>query len=143
MAALMSVRKQYPVLRHGRQYQRQIPNFGVPFALAPGGELVAWSRILDEEEALCIVNAHGTDNRGGDVAVDAALNAPTATGNPWSGAAPFFVVVANSAESAVGAGYAGSHPAGVQVPVRWRPGTAYVEIRDVPASEVLVLINRP
>jgi len=143
IAALIDARRQYPVLRHGRQYQRQISNFGAPFALAPGGELVAWSRVLDEEEALCVVNVHGTDARGGDVLVDPALNSPTAAGNPWGGAAPFFVVVANSAQSAAGAGYSGSHAVGTHVPVHWRSGTAYVEIRDVQPSEALVLINRP
>ena len=30
------------------------------FAVRGGGELLAWSRILDDEEALCVVNAHGT-----------------------------------------------------------------------------------
>ena len=29
-----------------------------------GGELIAWSRILDDEEALCIVNGHGAEYRG-------------------------------------------------------------------------------
>ncbi len=50
----------------------------------PGpGELIAWSRILDDEEALCIVNGHGTARRGGDVLVDARLNAQARRRN-WS-----------------------------------------------------------
>src|ERR1019366_9085167 len=70
-AALISARQAYPVLRYGRQYQRPISNFLAPFAFPPGGELIAWSRILDDEEALCIVNGNGSAARGADVLVDA------------------------------------------------------------------------
>jgi hypothetical protein len=145
IAALTAVRRQYPVLRYGRQYQRPISNFGAPFALPPNGELIGWSRILDDEEALCIINGNGTQNRGADVAVDANLNALTAFGQPWgAGQQPFFEVIANSAQAAAGAAYAGTHPIGEHVPVQLKAdGTAYLEIRDVGPSEVLVLINRP
>jgi glycosidase len=143
IAALTSVRGKLPSLRYGRQYQRALSNFGADFALPAPGELIAWSRILDDEEALCVVNGHGVEARGGDVVVDSSLNAPTAAGNPWSGAAPFFTVAANSAQAAAGAAYAGVYPIGSQVPVAYRNGTAYLAIRDLPPSEVLVLINRP
>src|SRR5207249_3946643 len=53
IAALAAVRAKYQVLRYGRQYQRQISNFGAAFSYPPGGELICWSRILDDEEALC------------------------------------------------------------------------------------------
>jgi hypothetical protein len=142
IAALIKVREQYPVLRHGRQYQRAISNFGAEFALPVAGELITWSRVLDDEEALCIVNGNGKDARGADVAVDAELNSPLAPGNPFGGATPFFVVIANSAQAAAGAGYSGSHPIGERIPVRNKNGTAYVEIRNVMPSEVLVLTNR-
>ena len=42
------------VLRVGRQYQRPIRVFG-DFALPAAGELIAWSRILDTDEAVVIV----------------------------------------------------------------------------------------
>jgi len=132
VAALTAVRGRFPVLRVGRQYQRQLSNFGAPFAMAGAGELITWSRVLDDEEALCVVNGHGTARRGGDVVVDARLNAP-------GGA---FEVVVASEESAGAA--APSHHAGDRLPVRRRPdGTAFVEIRDVGPSEVVVLVNRP
>lgn len=144
IAALLTVRRHYPVLRYGRQYQRPLSNFGSPFALPPGGELIAWSRVLDDEEALCIVNGNGGSSRGGDVAVDASLNSSSAPGNPWgAGGTPIFQVVANSAQAAAGAAYAGAHPIGQQLPVTVRNQTAYLEIRDLPPAEVLVLINRP
>jgi len=143
IAALAKVRAAYPALRSGRQYQRAISNFGAPFAMPAAGEIIAWSRILDDEEELCIVNGNGAQPRGGDVVVDANLNAPTAAGSPWGGAAPYFVVIANSAQTAAGAAYAGTHPVGEHVPVLSRNGSAYVEIRGVAASEVVVLSNRP
>jgi hypothetical protein len=132
LAALAVVRGRFPVLRMGRQYQRQISNFGAAFAMAPAGELITWSRILDDEEALCVVNGHGTARRGGDVVVDARLNPPGAA----------FEVVVNSEESAGLA--APSHRTGDRLPVRRRAdGTAFVELRDVGPSEVVVLVNRP
>ncbi len=143
IAALTGVRRLYPVLRLGRQYQRPISNFGAPFELPAGGEIIAWSRVLDDEEALCIVNGHGNDSRGADVLVDASLNAPGAPGNAWGGGPPCFEVVANSAQAAAGAGYAGTHPLGQRIPIETRNGTAYLPIRNVAASEVLVLVNRP
>jgi hypothetical protein len=52
-------------------------------------------------------------------------------------------VIANSAQAAVGGAYTGPHPVGEKVPVKNRDGSAFVEIRDVPPSEVVVLTNRP
>jgi glycosidase len=131
IAKLTELRARYPVLRYGRMYQRPISNFGAPFGLPGQGELIAWSRILDDEEALCVVNGHGTDRRGGDVVVDGRLN-----GNPST-----LEVVASTAEAA---GLPGAHPVGEQLPVRRRPdGTAFVEIRNLGPSEVLVLVNQP
>lgn len=143
IAGLIQARNEYPVLRYGRQYQRQTSNFGAPFFLPGAGELIAWSRILDDEEALCIVNGHGTESRGADILVDANLNVPSAPGNPWGSSAPFFTVIANSAQIADGASYSGPHPVGQQVEVQNRGDSLYVSIRNVMPSEVLVLTNRP
>ncbi len=97
-----------------------------------GGELLAWSRILDDEEAVCVVNTHGTAARGADVLVDAGLNA--------DGAAEFRVI-ANTGEA--GGAPSPAHPVGSAVPVQRRPdGTSYIPLRDCPASEVIVLVNR-
>jgi glycosidase len=135
MKELIGARKSYPALGYGRQYLRPTRNFGQPFADSAPGELIAWSRILDEEEVLCVVNGHGTDARGADVLVDAALN---------GGAQAEFTVIANSAQAAQlaqGASYTGSHPAGSTLKVI-RLGCAYIEIRGVGPSEVLVLTNK-
>ncbi len=147
ISALSRTRQQYPVLRYGRLYQRQISIFGGPFVHPAAGELIAWSRILDEEEAVCTVSGHGSEPRGADVIVDARLNARDAPGRPRDAAGPMFEVVANSAQAAYGAAhpgarYPGPHPIGQRIPVQARDGALFVAIRDLPVSEVLVLINR-
>lgn len=134
IAALAAVRIRLPVLRHGRQYLRPLSNFGQPFAVSGPGELIAWSRILDDEEALCVVNGHGREARGGDVLVDSSLNP----------AGRSMIVLVNTAQAADPAGYNGTHPTGSELPVRRTPGgAAYVEIRDLGPSEALVLTNWP
>ena len=133
IAAMADLRKSFPVLRYGRQYPRPISFLGLPFAGYGPGELIAWSRILDDEEALCILNGHGTALRGADVLVDATLNPPGGS----------MTVLLNTAQAA-GPGYSGPFPAGTPLPVKRTPaGTAFISIRDVPPSEVLVLTNHP
>ena len=132
IAALLECRRRFPVLRVGRQYPRPISIFGEPFAFRDGGEVAAWSRILSDEEAVCIVNTHGTARRGADIVVDAHLNAPIST----------MTVVANTEQSSPSNGDALAHPLGSKVAVqRSADGTAFIEIRDVAPSGVLVLVN--
>lgn len=130
VAAILALRGELPALRQGRQYARPVSLFGGPFVVPNAGEIVAWSRILDDEEVVCVLNAHGTEARGGDVLVDATLNAEGSS----------LAVVLSSAEAA---GAAGVHRRGDALPVRRRDDVAYVEIRDVAPSEVLVLASRP
>ena len=73
ISALIAARKAFPALRIGRQYQRPISNFTAPVCLPAAGELIVWSRILDDEEVVCVVNGHGQQRRGGDVLVDAEV----------------------------------------------------------------------
>lgn len=134
LAALIAIRAKYPVLRYGRLYLREVSNFGLPFAFPPGGELIAWSRILDDEEGLCIVNGNATAARGGDVVVDLPLNSKIGSA---------FRVIENSAQTIAGAAYQGTHPVGELVPVQYRNGALYVSIRDLGSAEVLLLNNRP
>ncbi|MGE3642165.1 MAG: alpha-amylase family glycosyl hydrolase, partial [Pirellulales bacterium] len=134
IAALADLRKRFPVLRQGRQYQRPISLFGGGFSFLGAGEIIAWSRILSDEEALCVVNGHGNAARGGDVLVDANLCPPGSA----------LTVIANSAETAAASAAGITHPIGSALPVKAGPrGEAFVEIRNVGPSEVLVLVNRP
>lgn len=130
IAALAAVRKAFPALRAGRQYLRPTSFLGKPFAVHGPGELVAWSRILDDEELLCIVNSHGVEARGAHVLVDRHLNAHGE-----------LVVVANTAQAANPNAYNGSHPIGERLRVQFADGRAFVAIHDLPPSEVLVLAN--
>jgi len=147
IASLARVRQRFPVLRYGRLYQRPISNFGLPFIESGAGELIAWSRILDDEEALCVVNGNGKEVRGADVLVDANLNAENAPGTTPAQPGAVLVVIANSVQAAheaaqAGAPYVGPHPIGQQIPVETRGGVSFVAIRDLGPSEVVVLINR-
>jgi hypothetical protein len=104
------------------------------------GEIIAWSRILDDEEMLCVVNGHGTAARGADVIVDANLNRnPSGTDRPLT-----VVLNTQQAASSDPATYGGPHALGPKVPVqRHSSGTAFVETRDIAPSEVIALANHP
>ena len=134
IVALAALRQRFPVLRVGRQYLRPISLFDSPFLFRGPGELIAWSRILSDEEAVCVVNAHGTQVRGGDVVVDADLNHPDMA----------FTVVVNSMEAGSGTSSGIAHPVGSQLPIKHRlDGTAFVEIRNMAPSGVIVATNQP
>lgn len=131
IAALNGVRATYPVLRYGRQYPRPTSFLSRPFAVYGPGEIVAWSRILDDEEAVCAFNAHGTEARGATVLVDADLNR----------AGSSLTVIANTAQAGDPT-YAGPHRVGSTCLVEpARDGGACVTIEPIPPSEVVVLIN--
>jgi glycosidase len=56
-------------LRRGRQYLRETSIQGRPFSIPGTGELIAWSRILFNQEVLIVLNTNGTQNRSADIAV--------------------------------------------------------------------------
>jgi glycosidase len=135
IAALCQARADYLVLRVGRQYPRQIRIPGTEFDFPKAGELMVWSRILDNQEAVCVVNPNGVVARGGDIVVSAELGSPGTE----------FTVVANTAQAAIGNSFNGTHPIGSKVSVKGlsHPGEpAYIEVRDVQPAEVLVLVKQ-
>jgi len=135
IAAATALRSKYPALRCGRQYLRRISFLNKPFDFYGPGEIVAWSRILDDEELLCVLNANGTEPRGADIVVDADLN---------SGDAGAMTVVHNSAQVVTEYGFAGSHPVGSAVKVnRTADGRAFVSVKNVQPAEIIVLANHP
>lgn len=123
IAQLARLRRDFPVLRHGRQYRRQTSVNGT-FAFRGSDQLVAWSRILDDEEALCVVNTNGAAPRSARIVVDASLNREGSE----------LTIVLHTGDAA----QTGTRRA-VQ---RAGDGTHFVEIRDVGPSEVVVLVNR-
>ena len=135
MVAAMAVRKKYPALRAGRQYLRCISFLNKPFDVYGSGEIVAWSRILDDEELLCVLNANGTEPRGADVIVDASLNSDDNSA---------MTVVLNTAQAAEMQGFEGSHPVGSTVGMnRTADGRAFVRLRGILPAEIIVLANHP
>ena len=135
IASLCRIRAQYPVLRIGRQYSRQVRSLGGGFERQQAGGLIAWSRILDNQEAICVVNGNGEHAGSGDLVVSAELCQPGQTQ---------FTVVANTAQTAAGESYAGTCPIGSMIGVLGRnhdTEPAYIEIRDVPPAEVIVLLK--
>jgi glycosidase len=135
IAAAGAVRMKYPALRSGRQYLRSISFLNKPFDVYGPGEIVAWSRILDDEELLCVLNANGAERRGADVVVDTSLN-PAETGT--------MTVVLNTAQAAGTARFTGLYPVGSTVPVNsTADGRAFVRIQNVPPAEIIVLANHP
>lgn len=128
---LAATRAAFPVLRCGRQYLRPVSFFGRPFDIYPGGEIIAWSRILDDEEVLVVLNPHGGETRGANVLVDARLNP---AGNRMT--------VIASTEQAGSAEYQGDNGMGSEREIKVDPsGIHYVEIRDLGPSEFVLLAN--
>ena len=133
LAHLLAVRAANPALRVGRQYQRPLGFFGWNNLDYPSGQLIAWSRILADQEMLIVVNGNGGASNGADVLVDFNLNGP---GSKMS-------IVANTAERvaiASGGAYAGPCSVGSVLPVNRPPGgPAFVTIPNLPPAEVFIL----
>jgi glycosidase len=72
---LAAVRADQPALRYGRQYFRPISGDGVHFGLSTfRNGVLAFSRILNEQEVLVVANTDAGQPWRGDVIVDYALN---------------------------------------------------------------------
>jgi glycosidase len=130
-----AIRKKYPALCSGRQYLRCTSFLNKPFDVYGSGEIIAWSRILDDEELLCVMNTNGAEQRGADVIVDTNLNTDSND---------TMTVVFNTAQAAATQEFTGPHPVGSAVPInKTADGRAFVPIRDIPPAEVVVLANHP
>lgn len=77
MAKLLALRRDLPALRRGRQYIRELSEdgntFGVP---GEGPGIVAWSRLLDADEVLCVLNSDFDRERSIWVTIDAERHPP-------------------------------------------------------------------
>ncbi len=134
IAALCNTRKRFLTLRKGRQYTRQTSVIGKPFSFPDSNELIAWSRILDDEEILCVVNpCIGNDPfRGADIIIASEI---------FKAGEKFRVVLntAQAAAEAAGQTYNGTHPMGSVANMRaYDNGIISVIIREIHRSEVVV-----
>lgn len=72
---LSAERTQHPALRFGRQYFRPLSGNGVQFGVSPfRSGVLSFSRILNDQEVLIVVNTNTQDDFRGEVIVDASLN---------------------------------------------------------------------
>ena len=71
--ALIATRKALRPLRRGRQYRRATSIGGRDFRFHGPGELLAWSRILNDVEVLIAVNTNGVAGRGSRIELDPRL----------------------------------------------------------------------
>jgi glycosidase len=74
--ALLAARKALRPLRRGRQYRRKTAIFGDDFGFQGAGELLAWSRLLNDAEVLVVLNTNAAAARGSRVELDARLKPP-------------------------------------------------------------------
>jgi glycosidase len=77
IAQIAKVRAKQPALRYGRQFFRPLSgdNDGVHFGISPfDGGVLAFSRILDNQEVLVVANTNTSQPFSGEVIIDSALN---------------------------------------------------------------------
>ena len=82
IAKLLALRNEHPTLRHGSQYLREISENGIDFALPQAGKtgewlgLVAWSRLLQNDEIVMVLNTDPKHEHSAWVTVDTNSHAP-------------------------------------------------------------------
>lgn len=132
-SAIARLRQSMPALRYGRQYLRPIALNDASFTVRGPGEITAWSRILNDEEVLCVVNTHGSEHRGASVLVDARLAGPRQK----------YTVLFCASHVLDPEHYTGPWIPGAAVAVNQpENGLPSLPIFDLPPSEVLVLVNQ-
>lgn len=135
LSHLLKVRREEPALCVGRQYQRPLGQFGWSSFIYPAGEIVAWSRILDDAERVIVANTNASAQRSADILVDFNLN-------PSGSSMRILANTAERAAAASGGVYSGAYPVGSTIAVNRIPGgPAFISISNVGPCEVLVLGN--
>jgi glycosidase len=75
--AIGKVRASQPALRYGRFYFRPVSGDGETFGISPYQQgVLAFSRILNDEEVLTVANTNTNQSQSLDVIVDSTLNKP-------------------------------------------------------------------
>lgn len=133
IAQMAATRQGYPALRYGRQYLRDTIPAGKPDFGYYKGEITAWSRILADEEFLCVVNTNGDQPSSADITVDKVLSPPGSE----------LTVLLNTDQIKTTGYYSGPHPAGSKLKIQEKKGHACIEVKNLPKSAVLVLTNHP
>jgi hypothetical protein len=72
---LTSLRQSQPPLRYGRQYFRPLSGDGVHFGISPfPSGVLAFSRILQDQEIVIVANTNTQSSWAGEVIVDFSIN---------------------------------------------------------------------
>lgn len=129
MKALIATRKTLAALRRGRQYRRSTSTGGDDFFFHGSGELLAWSRVLNDTEVVIAINTHGTDSRGSRVELDARLRPPGSS----------LRVVCDT--SRIGDPAADAHGGGRTLTVQsmGHGGRVFVDVGVLPPAEVMLM----
>jgi len=136
MRRLTAVRGEQPALRYGRQYFRPLSGDGIHFGLSTfRNGVLAFSRILNDQEVLVVANTDAGETWRGDVIVDYALN-PAKT--------PYKLLYSNKAGRSASSRPRVVERAGANVEIHEADGSAtHGPIRVLPvvleASEVRIL----
>jgi hypothetical protein len=128
--ALIAARKLLRPLRRGRQYRRATSTGGDDFRFHGSGELLAWSRILNDVEVLIAVNTNGAAGRGSRIELDPALRPAGST----------LRVVCDT--SRIGDPAADALGGGRVLPVHaiGQSGRVFVDVGVLPPAEVLIMV---
>jgi glycosidase len=116
-------------LRRGRQYRRATAIFDLEFGLQGSGQLMAWSRVLNDNDVMIVVNVNGAQGRGSKVELDPRLHPPGSV---------MRVVCDTSRLGAAGADALGG---GAVLTVKGFGGNrAFVDVGVLAPAEVMVLV---
>jgi glycosidase len=74
---IVAVRNSEPALRYGRFYFRPLSGDNINFGVSPfPGGVLAWSRILNDQEVLIVANAKTAQSQSVDVILEIKLSKP-------------------------------------------------------------------
>jgi glycosidase len=113
---IVAVRNTEPALRYGRFYFRPVSGDSVNFGVSPfSGGVMAWSRILNDQEVLVVANTNTVQSQSVDAILEITLSAPGAAprvlySNKTSPAAPGLVRTLTQVAVAEVDGTTGSGP---------------------------------
>ena len=127
--ALIATRKMLRPLRRGRQYRRATSIGGEAFGFQGQGQLLAWSRILNDVEVLVVVNTNGAEDRGSRIELDPRLRPAGST----------LRVVCDT--SRIGKPMADAQGGGqvLQVQSMGQSGRVFVDVGMLSPAEVMIL----
>jgi glycosidase len=128
--ALITIRQALRPLRRGRQYRRVTSIGGDDFRFQGPGELVAWSRILNDAEVLIVVNTNAIAGRGSRIELDPRLRPAGST----------LRVVCDT--SRIGDPMAGAQGGGQVLPVQsmGQGGRVFVDVGVLAPAEVMIMV---